>query len=273
MRVAYINKSDSAALVSDSTAGTLVVSNLQNIYKSKVWRASGTSASITCTWTTGKLVSIVSMPFCSLSSSATARIQAFTNAGDSVAVYDSGFVVAIPPVALTSWPWGSVPLGVNAYSYGIYSTLVKYIPLGSYEKIIISLDDPLNTLGYIEAGRLFISDYYEFNINAEYGASSGNIDTSTQYRNDASDLLTDRGIVAKTLSLSLAYMDKQDREQFSSIVKSASISSPVFVSVFPESTDKLLEQEYQIFGKMTKTSAITIENVNRYGSSLELESV
>jgi NADH:ubiquinone oxidoreductase subunit 5 (subunit L)/multisubunit Na+/H+ antiporter MnhA subunit len=50
--------------------------------------------------------------------------------------------------------------------------ILKQIPhaVGSYEKIVIDLDDSLNPLGFIEAGRLFISSHYEFQLNADWGA-------------------------------------------------------------------------------------------------------
>lgn len=271
MRVAYVNKSDTATLTASSQAGSLVVSNLKTIYKSQVWRSTANTASITITWPAGNQVSVVSLPFSSLSSAATVRITCFTNASDSVPAYDSGIEVAIPPIPLTVWPWGSVPLGVNSYVMGQTSTMVKWVPVGSYEKIVIELDDSLNTLGYIEAGRLFVSNHYEFVNNASFGSSVSMIDDSRNFRNDAKDLITDRGIVYKTMSVSLDAMRQADRTFLSNILKMSSASFPVLLSIFPENEDKVLEQEYQIYGKLTKSSAIAIANFDRYTTNVELE--
>ena len=273
MRIAYVNKSDTATLTASSKAGSLIVDNLKSTYKSEVWRSVGGSATLEIKQPEGKQISVISLPFCSLSSAATVRITAFTNSADVIPAYDSGIIVAIPPMALTEWPWGSTTLGVNSYAYGLKATMVKWIPVGAYKKIVIELDDALNPLGYIEAGRLFCSSYYEFEINADFGSTSGTTDNSTFYRNDSSDLLTDRGITFKTLSVSLSSMRQADRTFFSNILKMSSSSFPVLLSIFPENTDSVLEEEHQIYGKLTRPSTIAITNIDRYAGSLELEEV
>lgn len=271
MRVAYVNKSDSANLVASSAVGGLVVSNLKTNYKTEVWRSASSNATLTITWPAGKIVSVVALPFCSLSSAAKVRIKAYTLSSDTNPVYDSGAVVAIPPVPLTEWPWGSSTLGVNSYAFGNKSTMVKWIPEGSYGKIEIILNDELNPLGYIEVGRLFVSSYYEFQINADWGAQTGITDSSTQYRNDASDLLTDRGFQYKTLSFSLSSLKAADRFQLSNILKASALSGPILVSLLPEYSDVQLEQDYQIYGKLTNLSSISITQIDKFSGSIELQ--
>lgn len=271
MRIAYINKSDTATIAASSEAAGLVASNLKTNYKTEIWRSTGTSATLTVVWPAGKQVSVVSLPFCSLSSSATVRIRMYTLASDASPSYDSGVVVALPPIPLTEWPWGSTTLGVNSYAFGSKATMVKWVPVGAYEKIVIDLNDSLNPLGYIEAGRLFISSYYEFEINADLGAQAGTTDNSTQYRNDASDLLTDRSFQFKTLSFSLSSLKPLDRVQLSNILKVSALSGPVLVSLLPEYSDVQLEQDYQIYGKLTSLSAISITQIDRFSGSVELQ--
>jgi hypothetical protein len=197
----------------------------------------------------------------------------YTLASGTSPSYDSGTVVALPPIPLTEWPWGSTTLGVNSYAFGSKATMVKWVPVGSYEKIVIDLDDSLNPLGFIEAGRLFISSHYEFQLNADWGAQAGVTDSSTQYRNDASDLLTDRSFQFKTLSFSLSSLKPLDRTQLSNIFKVAALSGPVLVSLLPEYTDAQLEQEYQIYGKLSNLSAISITQIDRFSGSVELQEV
>ena len=273
MRVAYVNKSDDATLTASTTAGGLSVTNLQTVYKSEIWRSTTDTATLTVAWPTGKQVSVVCIPFSSLSSAAEVRIRCYTNAADASPIYDSGYVVAVPPITLGDFGWGSVELGVNAYAYGVTSTMVQWVPVGSYEKIVIDLDDSLNPLGYIEAGRLFVSSYYEFINNADFGSSVTTEDNSTSFRNDSSDLLTERGIIFRKLSLSLSSMREQDRVNLSNILKRSSSFYPVLVSIFPEDANAVLEQEYQIYGKLSKSSSIAISNIDRYASSIDIESV
>ena len=273
MRIAYVNKSDKGTLTASSSAGSLVAANLKTVYKSQVWRSTGTSATLTVVWGEGVQVGVVALPFSSLSASATVRITGFTAAADVTPSYDSGTVVAIPPIPFTEWPWGEVPLGVNSYAIGNTAMMVKWLPIGSFEKIVIEINDALNPLGYIEAGRLFVSSYYEFQNNADFGSAVSTVDNSKTYRNDASDLLTERGVVFKTLSIPLSSMHQQDRVFLSNILKMSSASYPVLVSIFPDDDDPNLEQEYQIYGKLTKSSAISITNIDRYATSVDIEEV
>lgn len=273
MRLAYLNKADSATLTASTSAGGLVVGNLKNIYKSKVWRSTAKTATITAQWSTAVITNVLVLPFTSLSSASTVRIRCYINAADSAPAYDSGVVVAIPPKPITEFPWGEVPIGVNGYSYGNSSMLVKYFPVNAYQKIVIDLDDTFGTLGYIEAGRLFISSYYEFENNADFGLVKTTVDTSETYRNEASDLLTERGIMYQTMKMSLSAMRNADREFIYNVVSKATVRQPVFVSIFPENTDAQLEQEYQIYGKLSSQNSISILNINRFSSELELESV
>lgn len=273
MRIAYVNKSDSATITASSSAGSLVAANLKTIYKSQVWRSTGLTATLTVVWPEGKQVSVVCLPFCNLSASATVRIRGYTLATDASPAYDSGTVVAIPPQPLGEWPWGSVTLGVNSFAVGRYSTMVKWVPVGAFEKIVIDLVDSLNTAGYIEAGRLFISSYYQFELNSDYGSAALFTDSSTTYRNDANDLLTDRGNVFKTLTIPLPNMRAQDRAQVSNILKLASANFPVLVSLAHDCDDAVLEQEYQVYGKLTKASSLAISAFGQYATDLEVESV
>lgn len=64
-----------AVLTASSTAGALAVTNLQNNDKTKIWRATGTSARLTATFAASEIVSLVAFPFCNLSSADTMRVR------------------------------------------------------------------------------------------------------------------------------------------------------------------------------------------------------
>ena len=51
-------------------------------------------------------------------STATIRARAYTLAADVSPAVDTGAVLACGYSPLGLWPWGTVPLGVNAFSYG-----------------------------------------------------------------------------------------------------------------------------------------------------------
>ena len=281
MRIALVNKSDNATLTASSQAAGLVVGNLKTPYKSQVWRSAADTATLTVEWPTGELISVVCLPFCSLSAAATIRVRAYTESSDVSPKYDSGAIVAVPPVDFGDVDWGGEVLGVNAYAYGEvlgvnsyaygeYSCCVVWIPVDSYEKLIIDIDDSLNTAGYIEAGRLFCSSYYEFTANADYGSSMSFSDNDTQTRTEAGDLLSDKGTVYKTVSIDMSWFPEKDKRALLRLLLSATKTKPLLVQV-AEMNDSVSNQHWTIFGKLTRNSEIVARTFDSYNSTLSIE--
>lgn len=75
MRIVYDNVVSRAVLAASSTAGALAVANLQADDKSSVWRAMGTTARLTATWSAAEPIAAVALPFCNLSPTATMRVR------------------------------------------------------------------------------------------------------------------------------------------------------------------------------------------------------
>ncbi len=227
LRVVYNNAANRGTVTASSTAGTLVASNLLTDSKADTWRATGTSATITIVFTTAEIVNTIVTPFANYTSGVTFRVKYYTNAADASPVYDSTAIAACAPVPLGVWDWGSVPLGVNAYSYGGASYGRLFTPTHTVKKIELIITDTGNPSGYIEASRLVVGSYWEPNNDAELSPQWVPIETSTHTRNDASDLVTDIGTLNKKLQITLPVMDASDRNAMMNVLRGNGMSRPI----------------------------------------------
>ena len=273
LRLVTDNAADSATLTASSEAGSLVVGNLKSNIKAKVWRSTGTTATLTAVFASALIAGCVALPFCSLSASAYIRVRAYSNSADIVPAYDSGTVLAVKSPALGSWAWGALPLGVNSYAYGGAAYTVQWIPTGAYQKIVIDLEDTLNPLGYIEASRLVIGPYWEAAINPDWGADAGVNDTTTNARTESGDLLSDVGVQYRSVNLSFSEMNPADRATLWNIIRKSGLSKPMLLSVFPNHTDTNLEQEAQIFGKFSQLNPFGYKVLDVFTQSISFEEI
>lgn len=274
LRIVYDNAADRSTISTNSTAGTLNAQNMLTDIKSEIWRSSAsTSVLITLSWSTAEILSMVAFPFASLTETATIRVRGYLEVGDSVPAYDTGTQLAAPS-AFGSVAWGTLPLGVNAYSYGGGNYAAIWFPTMSVKKILVTLTDNANPNGYIEAARCVCGSYWEPQINCEYGVEIGAGDMSKHERSDAGDLRTDRGPRYKILNVDLSLMPNTDRNQMWRILLGNGMSRPIYFSLLPDSSDDPQgEQIYQVYGKLTKGSSIKFQFLNQFNTSLELEEI
>ena len=261
LRIVYKNLADSATIAG---TGSLPVGNLKTDIKSQVWRSATTSGTVTATWATSRNINCVILPFTNFSSAATMRVLGLNSAEGTV--FDTGSQVCCGYALRNENP------GVNNFGYagGVYASL--FFTGGLVKSIAITVTDTTNPTGYVEASRLVAGTYWEPTINADYGASIGWQDASVHTRNDAGDLLTDIKPRSKTLTLNFSNASTTDREELMGIMRNG-IGSPLYISVFPGDADKNLEQDYQIYGKLSQQSQIAIARYAAYSTAVTIEEI
>jgi hypothetical protein len=289
LRIVSDNAADRSTLTASTTAGLLAASNLLSDIKSQVWRSTGTSATLTLSWPTAETISMVALPFCSLTASATIRVRGYSDGGATLlfdtsrfytasngtssgqtAVIDKTAAAYVPP---TVWDWGSIPLGVNAYAHsGAAYGCVWFAPY-AVKTITVDIVDTSNPLGYIEAGRIVAGNAWSPANNAQVGVVLTAHDNSVHTRTDAGELRTDRGAQFKGIVLSLNLLPPSDRNTIWNMVRGNGMARPMYFSLTPESTDSAEEQTYQLFGKLTKNGALTYRFVGVSSTALELEEI
>ena len=274
VRIVRANLSDTATLTADQEAGTLVVENLQVDRKTQAWRSTGLTPTITVNFSPAVSVSMVSLAFASLLSTATMTVKGYTLTGDVVAAFDTGAVSCCQSGSLSDLDWGNDSNGINSVSVGggVYAT--SWFTGGSIERLTIALNDTGNSLGYIEAGKLIVGDYWEASVNADYGANAGYDDRSSNNRNDSGDLVTERGAKNKTMEFDFSFMGQSDRNYMTKLLANNGIGRPFFISLFPEDADSTLEQLHQLYAKASSSSSsITNAFYSRSSTKTKVEEV
>lgn len=274
LRIIYDNALDRGQISATSSVGNLVPANIKNDRKSKVWRSSGTTGTLTITWQNSEMVSGVILPICNLTSSSTAIIKIYEEIADSTPIYNSGTINMIRIQALGLWDWGSVPLGVNAYSFGGGAYGVKWLDnVYVGKKITIELSDPGNPSGYLELSKIVVGTHWSPVFNTGFGMTSGPIDTSTRNRSESGDLVIDRNPIYKTMGFDLSWMQASDRQRFNEIIKNNGTSRSMFISLFPDDSDAEKEQTYQIYGKLAQTGSVTHTMHTIYAGRIDIEEI
>jgi len=165
LRLIYDNAADRATLAASSTSGSLAAPNLQLNEKAAIWRSTATTATVTATWTTAEPVDSVALGWTNLTPLATVTVDLYNNEADTSPVSTT---TVNPDTAfpLGEFVWGVDPLVMGgAQSARVATQAQVWMPTGaSCKKVVITISDPTNPLGYVEASRLSIGMRYEMEV-------------------------------------------------------------------------------------------------------------
>jgi hypothetical protein len=270
IRIIADNVLNRAVLTASTTAGLLVAANLLTDVKSDVWRATGTSATLTATWASAETVSAVALPFCNFSPTATIRVRGYSDAAGTALLFDTGALLACPAPAVRLRGWTAAQ-AASAYAYGGGACARIWFESWLVLRLVVDIVDTANMQGYLEAARGVVGAFWSPSRTIS-DAPFTLVDLSTHYRTDAGDMLTDAGTVHKKLPLNFGRLLSGDRTALVNILRS-SRAHPIFVSVFPGVADLVLERDYTIYGKRTQDSEIAIQYAIAYSATVELEEI
>lgn len=270
LRIVYDNAAKRATLTASSTAGALGAANLLTDKKSDVWRATGTTATLTATWTAAETISCAALAFCNLSPTATMRVQLYdATTGGNLLLDVTGSACPAPAIALTGW---TAAQAASAYAHGGGAMgRIWFAATPGVKRMVITITDAANLLGYIEAACLVAGKYW----SPQYNASDAPLtytDSSAHFRTGAGDLMTDAGTVHNRVPIEFSLMPPADRAVMANMLRN-SRANPVFVSVFPDSPDLELERDYTVYGKRTEDSEIALAYASAYGTTVQIESI
>jgi hypothetical protein len=125
----------------------------------------------------------------------------------------------------------------------------------------------------VKVSKFIVGNYWSPKYNTGFGVQVGYADASTSERLQSGDLYTTIAPRNKTLQFDLQYMDESDKFQLFDILRSCGKVTPLFVSIFPDNTDKQKEQMYSIYGKLNNLSNISYVMFSFYASSVSLEEI
>ena len=271
LRILYDNILSRASLAASSTAGMLTTSNLLTDVKTAVHRSMGTSVAYTMTWAAAQTVGAVALPATNLSSSATIRVQLYSDAAGTTPVADSGTVSACASEHLGLHGWGT-PIDANAFAHGGASKSAVWFggQISGVRRCVVTLTDAGNPAGYIDCARLVVGPYWEAPYNPNYGVQAGMPDLTRTERSEAGDLLTVRGAQHQTMSLDLAWLAETDRAKLAKLFRSVGSHTSLFVSLLPGHTQASAEQDHMIYGRHA-ANPFTLDFYNAYSTRIEIE--
>lgn len=267
LRILHNNLVSSASsIVSSPVNASFPISNILNPRKGAIYRSTGTTASVTITWSSAITANCLILPITNLTSSATVRARMY-NVSD-VLLRDSGILTAVKNSD------NNTGLGVNNFILGGSNCAVVYfLTTTAIAKIVIDIVDTGNPAGFLEISSILTGEYWSPTYNTGFGIAVGYEDASIQERTESGDLLTETNYIYKTLSFDLGYMNSTDRNIMLDIIRRVGKRGSVFVSIFPEDTEAGKEATYQIYGKFKDLATITHPVFSMYATSIEIEEV
>ena len=264
VRVVVNNLADTAVLESAPAVGSLVVSNLQSDAKGTVFRTAGTSTSFEAGWGDDQAISLVAIPACNLTNTASVTITLTNSLG--VQVYSETLDAC--PGSLN----GGDAITVNDFAYGQASKVVIWLQrFTGIRSVLVEIEDLANTSGFIDLSRLVIGDYWSPQFGTGYTAEYTLEDLSQNKRTEAGDLLSTRQPIIERITFNLNALGPTDRQDLLRIAGKAGVYKNILVAILPEDQDAGIRHSSVVYGKR-QNSSIRFEAYQMYGSQFTVES-
>ncbi len=274
VRMVMINEFD-AATVSQSagvTVPTLPATNMQFYNNSRIWRSLSVDLSVLQgNFADISLISAFVLWRHNLTNAATIRLQLFASANQTgTVVYDSGDIPAVQQITFGDWDWRIQPVVASALD----DWAVRYSQLwfaavfaASYK---ITIKDPLNASGQLDATRIYMGRHFEPAVNFSYGRQWQIGSNAQQLRTDDGSLFTTQSPTWRTSQFSLDYIDEGDRANLIKALRYAGTSRDFFISLFPEQGGQK-EVENSFAAKFKQQPVITNSAFNNNKAPLSVE--
>lgn len=268
IRLLTNNAADRATITVANTAAGMGADKLKTDIKGEVCRVLAGSANLVLTWPALETVGAVVIPASNLGPSSTIRVRAYLDAAGTTLLADSGIKFAAPGTILEYWDF-SQPLNVNLFADGAAPITACYLPEQvAARRVEIAITNPDNT--FIDISRLVAGGYYALKYNPDYGATVGTLDLTKNTRAASGDIKTDWGPKASNMTFDLGWIDNSDRERVRQLIAKG-VGRFMFVSIFPENDDPVLERDYSIYGKPSQAGSMTYSLFNLHSSQFQIE--
>lgn len=237
VRIIAPNWIDEAALsASPALAAALPVENLQDDARARVARSVGLPSPqyFRGNWPAFRQVNAFAIWRHNFSGAAGLRLRLYSGLNQSgTLLYDSG-VIKLGTII----PWGELVWGVDTYGAELFedwpvaSHVMWFDPVRplSFE---LSVDDPANPDGYMQASRLVAGSYFSPTVNFSRPFRMRWEDESTQERTDGGTLRTDEREPYRVFNFRLDWLDEAERAALAEVLRQQAKSKTFFLSMFP----------------------------------------
>lgn len=267
------NAFDDLALTdSPAMVATLPVGYLQDAGRSRTARSDGLPATqyIRGDWSESKTCSGFALWRHNLTGAATLRLKLWAGAGQTgTLLYDSG-AVALGDINL----WGEFTWGVDTWGGWLFqdwpvACAVHWFAAVSALSFELAIVDPANTDGYVEAGRIYLGQYFSPTKNFSFGGKLRWEDDSTQERTEGGSLRTDSRDPYRVLRIGMSTLTEAERAALSEIFRVNGKTRDFFFAGYPEDGGTK-ERDYSFAAKFTQMPDLTGDIPLNYQSELVL---
>lgn len=272
MKLIAQNEVDDAYISAEpAVVTTLPVDNLQDAVRERVMRTTSTADQvIKLRWDDNRVFSAIALIRHNLSSAATWRIQIFSDSWWEDEVYDSGGVIANPPKPLGELNWGIDPLGATIFRGWAYAFATLYFDVKAGKSALVTISDPLNADGYIEASRLIFGYHIEPQINPAYGLKLGWTESTKQSRTEGGALRSESKDPYRKLSFDLQWIYEADRKRLFETMRKIGKRKDFFISIYPGAGLEL-ERDNAMHAKITGMPDFSIPFYGIHSAQFDIE--
>lgn len=269
MKLIWSNIADTAtATVSPSAVATLPVTNLQQQGRSNVWRSTSTAdQTIRLTWATPQPFNAAVLYRTNVTSAATWRIKAFSDAAWTTNIYDSGSLAMLPAKPLGDLLFGIDVLGASVFSGWSLSFAQHFCETYYVQSLEIIVSDPTNTAGYVEAARLYVGAALETDRQFSYGLTLAWRENTRTSRTDGGTLRTDRFSNFREMYGDVRKMSQTDRSSLTEVMRRVGMHTDVFITAHP-GVGGTLERDHAFAAKFLQMPEFDNDWPSRYTARL-----
>lgn len=267
LRYLFNNAINRATLTVASTVANMGANNLKTDVRGQVTRVMGTAMAITAVFPGLEMMGVVAIPASNLGPGSTIRVRSYSDTAGTTLVQDSGVQTAF--VGDSTLTWWSGTSSVNAFTEGAFPMVLVYFPSRhSARRLVVNITNPGAT--FIDISRLVAGGYTETAYTADWGASVGTADLSSNTRTAAGDLRTDWGPRYNTLQFDLTGLTESDRAPLRHVI-SGGIGQWLLFDLIAENPDPALARAFSIYGKMSQAGAMSYRAFRTHATQFQLD--
>jgi len=234
--------------LASNVTNQLPLANLQHESKRKVWRGTGTSATITIDLGAAEQIDSLFLIRENLTESATIEWR-----------YSSDNFVGEDVQA------GILTVGEKPSDYDLVFPLLLDAAISRrYWRCILS--DGSNPDGFLTVGRLFLGLRTEYTAGLLYPWVITLVDQSQVERSAAGDPLRHRRAKWRKVTFDMAALTDEDEahQEFMDFIMDVGLSRDFFISLSPADEEEVIQRRHTLYGSFTQIDGLTEESTRVY---------
>lgn len=278
--LAWRNRIDDATLSGGSWVSTLPLNNLKTRQIQKVARSTNAvlaSTLFVADLTQGRSIGVLALAGHNISAIGRVRVMGHTANSWGAPTYDSGWIdvwpAGIVPIELQAWEMDEFWIGslTAEFRNSYRSPFIHVLPAEQYLRYWrVEIDDTANSAGYVQIGRVFMSQVWRPAVNYDYGAELGFEDQSVVETSLSGAEYFDQRPSYRVLRFTLAGMSDYEGNLFAlDLQRVTGITGEVLVVPDSDDARSILVSAY--LGRIRRLAGLQNRNIDRTSGAFEIK--